>query len=135
MGKTFEIKVQFPRGRLLMIHILYLPFKWCGFGECALCITMSHQKKDVVISMFCPMGFSSILGYRKFWRKISANVFQIHTRNPQALVLENYICPINIAHQNIFSLNMLITNVKVIFGRRWPSCASQNKSDWPSVMI
>jgi hypothetical protein len=80
MGKTFEIKVQFPRGRLFMICILYLPFKSCGFGECALCIAMSHQKKDAVISMFCPMIFSSILEYRKIWRKNCGQVVPLKTK-------------------------------------------------------
>jgi hypothetical protein len=65
MGKTFEIKVQFPRDRLLMICILYFPFKSCGFGEFALCITMSHQTKDVVISMFCPLIFFFNFGISK----------------------------------------------------------------------
>jgi hypothetical protein len=36
---------------------------------------MSHQKKDVVISMFCPMLFPSILGYiEKFGEKFVAKL-------------------------------------------------------------
>jgi hypothetical protein len=80
MGKTFEIKVQFPRGSLLVICTLYLPFKSCGFGEFALCITMSHQTKDVVISMFCPLIFSSILEYQKNWRKNCGQVVPLETK-------------------------------------------------------
>jgi hypothetical protein len=63
-----------------MICILYCPFKSCGFGECALSIAMSHQKKDVVISMFCPMVCSSILEYQKIWRKNCGQVVPLETK-------------------------------------------------------
>ncbi len=63
-----------------MICILDLPFKSCGFGECALCIAMSHQKKEFAISMFCPMGFSSVLKYQKNWRKFCGQVVPLETK-------------------------------------------------------
>jgi hypothetical protein len=41
------------------------------------CLT---KKKDFVISMFCPIGFSSILEYQKNWKFFCGQVVPLETK-------------------------------------------------------